>query len=232
MKRFYEAAAAAESDDGHVVTLDGRPIRSPVRNRLILPSRGLAEAIAAEWAAQGEKVDFAAMPLTRLAGIAVDDVADRPEAVVDAIAAYGATDLTCYRAEVPPDLAARQHRHWQPLLDWIATRHGVALAAAAGVTPLGQPGESLAALRRAVAVGGPFVLTGVHAATACCGSVVIALALRDGEVDADAAWAAAQVDEDYQIEKWGEDEEAAERRRNIRADLDAAARLLELCAAG
>jgi chaperone required for assembly of F1-ATPase len=232
MKRFYEKAAADETDDGHVVTLDGRPIQSPARNRLVLPNRGFAEAVAAEWAAQGKKVDFAAMPLMRLAGIAVDDVAHRTGAVVAAIAAYGDTDLTCYRAEAPPDLAARQHRHWQPLLDWIAARHGVALTTVVGVTPIRQPDASLDALRRAVATDDPFVLSGVHAATACCGSVVIAVALRDGEIDADAAWAAAQVDEDYQIETWGVDDEAAERRRNIRADLEATARLLELCAAG
>jgi len=232
VKRFYEEAAAAESDDGHVVTLDGRPIQSPARNRLVLPNRRLAEAVAAEWAAQVEKVDFAAMPLMRLVGIAVDDVAGRPEAVVDVIAAYGVTDLTCYRAEAPPDLVARQHRHWQPLLDWIGACHGVSLVAAAGVTPIRQPEPSLAALRRAVAVDDPFVLAGVHAATVCCGSVVIALALRDSEIDADGAWTAAQVDEDYQVEIWGTDEEAAERRRNVRADLDAAVRLLDFCAAG
>jgi len=168
----------------------------------------------------------------RLAGIAIDDTATRPAAVVEAIAAYGATDLTCYRAESPPDLAARQQLRWQPLLDWAADRHGVALAVAVGVTPIRQPDESLAALRRAVAVDGPFRLSGLYAATACCGSVVIALALRDGEIDVDAAWSAAQLDEDFQIEKWGEDEEAADRRRNLRTDLDAAARLLELCAAG
>ena len=160
MKRFYEEAAVAEADDGYVVTLDGRPIQSPARNRLVLPGRGLAEEVAAEWAAQGEKVDFAAMPLMRLVGVAVDDVAGRPDAVVEAIAAYGATDLTCYRAEAPSDLAARQHRYWQPLLDWIAARHGVALVAAAGVTPLRQPEASLAALRRAIAVTDPFVLAG------------------------------------------------------------------------
>ncbi len=232
MKRFYDKVDVAGSNDGHIVTLDGRPIHSPSHNPLILPSHELAEAVAAEWAAQEEKVNLAAMPLMRLAGIAIDDTATRPAAVVEAIAAYGATDLTCYRAESPPDLAARQHRQWQPLLDWAADRHGAALVVAVGVTPVRQPDESLAALRRAVAVDGPFRLSGLYAATACCGSVVIALALRDGEIDLDAAWSAAQLDEDYQIEKWGEDEEAAERRRNLRADLDAAARLLELCAAG
>jgi len=232
VKRFYNAAGADEAEDGYVVTLDGRPIQSPARNGLVLPRRRLAEAVAAEWAAQGEKVDFVAMPLMRLVGIAVDDIAKRSEAAIEAIVAYGSTDLTCYRAAGPADLVARQHRHWQPLLDWIADRHGVGLRTAVGITPLRQSNESLVALRRTVAMADPFVLTGVHAATACCGSVVIALALRDGVVDAETAWAAAQVDEDYQTEKWGEDAEAAERRRNIRTDLDGAARLLELCAAG
>ncbi|MCP4327344.1 MAG: ATPase [Alphaproteobacteria bacterium] len=232
MRRFYKTATVAEDDGVFAVALDGRTIQSPARNRFVVPSRALAEAIADEWRCQDEEIDFYLMPLMRLAGIAIDDVSPRLDSAIDDIIDYGHTDLTCYRADSPADLVDRQHHQWQPLLDWIGQNHGVRFLPTTGVTPVPQPEQSLAALRKAIATTDPFIVAGLNAATKACGSVVIALALRDRRIDAETAWEAAQLDENFQIEKWGVDDEAAERRASIRADLGTAARFLELCTSG
>ncbi len=228
MKRFYKEVATCRGKAGFSVLLDGKPIRSPARNRIVLPTAAMADVVVEEWRQQVDEIDFASMPLLRLVNITVDDVATRPQEIIDAMVAYGDTDLTCYRAEQPADLAARQHRTWQPLLDWIADRHDVILDVTAGIAPLRQSARSLAALRMAVTTEDPYQLTGTHAATKICGSVVIALAFRDREIGVDAAWDAAHLDEMYQVERWGEDQEAADRRRHMRAELDAADHILRL----
>src|SRR5690606_24662614 len=195
MKRFYKEVAVADTDQGYAVMLDGRPVRTPARKPLSLSSRALAEAIAAEWRAQGDRVDPASMPLTRLATTAIDLAAARRPAIVDEIAAYAATDLLCYRADSPAELAARQHTAWQPLLDWVAVRHGAQLAVTAGVVPRPQPSEALAALRRTVEAQDDLALVALHAATVAAGSLVLALALLDRRIDAAEAFALSQLDE-------------------------------------
>lgn len=233
--RFYRAAEIVSANDGsgggHGIALDGRPLRTPMGATLLLPSRTLAEAVAAEWQAQGEKVVPATMPMTRLANSAIDRVAPRRDAVIDDIAGYGHADLLCHRAEAPRALAERQAAAWEPLLAWMTARCGARLCVTAGVMPLTQAEEDLAALRAAVAAHDSFALAGLHQVVTLTGSVVIALALAEGRLTADQAWAAARIDEDFQIAHWGEDAEAAARAARMRAELGEALRFLRLARA-
>ncbi len=236
-KRFYERAAAEpcppsrgdrRGGDGFRVVLDGRPIVTPAKADMVLPSLTLAEAVAAEWQAQGAEVEVRSLALTGLVWTAIDRVGSGRARVVEEVAAYAAHDLVCYRAEAPAELAARQQAVWQPLLDWAALSFDAPLAVTAGVVPIAQPPEALAALRQAVAGKSDLELTALSAAVTASGSLVIGLTLGAGRIDATAAFEAAQLDESYQIERWGEDPEAARRRAAIKADLDAAARLFAL----
>jgi chaperone required for assembly of F1-ATPase len=219
VKRFYKTVAVAPAESGFAVMLDGRPVRTPARKPLAVASRALAEAIAAEWDAQSERVEPATMPLTRLASTALDLVAARRPDIVGEVAGYAGTDLLCYRAEAPADLVARQQAAWQPLLDWAAKRHSAALAVTSGILPKPQPPEATAALRHAVEAQDDLALVALHAATAATGSLIVALALLDGRIDAAEAFDIAQLDETYQIERWGEDAEATRRRKALRDDL-------------
>src|SRR5271166_5192157 len=228
MKRFYRKAEPVQRAGGHGITLDGKPIRTPGKRDLIVPNGALAAAIAEEWNAQQGEVRAATMPLTRLATTTVDRVATQRDAVIRQTANYAATDLVCYRATHPPALAARQQAVWQPLIDWAVLRYDAPLSVTTGVIPASQPAASLAAFTIAVAGHDDFSLTALHTATAACGSLVIALALLEGRLDAVEAFAASQLDESFQIEAWGEDAEQAERRTALAAELAAAARFLEL----
>jgi chaperone required for assembly of F1-ATPase len=227
MKRFYKTAGTVPAAGGRGVALDGRLVKSPGKRDLVVPSAALAAAVAAEWDAQQGEIRWETMPLTRLAGAAVDGSAQR-EAIVHQVAHYAGTDLVCYRASHPPALVARQHVVWQPLIDWAAERYGAPLMVTRGVIPAIQPAASLAAFAAAVAVHDDYALTALHAATAACGSLVIALALLEGRVDAGEAFAASQLDESFQIEAWGEDVEEAQRRAALAADIAAAARFVRL----
>ena len=227
-KRFYKNSGIEAIGADYRVCLDGRSVKTPGRAELLLPSRALADAIAGEWAAQGESIDLAVMPLTVLAWAAIDRVRpDRARAIAET-AAYGGHDLVCYRAEGPVDLAARQHAVWQPLLDWAVQELNAPLTVTAGVVSVVQPEAALAALRQAVEAKSDFELVALGAAVKGAGSLVIGLALCAGHIDAAAAFDAAQLDETYQMERWGEDSEAARRQAAIRGDLDAAALLVEL----
>jgi chaperone required for assembly of F1-ATPase len=228
MKRVYATVATRPVDRGWVVALDGKPMRTPAKNELVLPSEALAAAIAAEWDAQREEIRPATMPLTRLAATAIDRTAAQRDLIVTETANYADTDLVCYRADHPPALAARQQAVWQKLIDWARLRYDAALAVTSGIVPARQPPATLAAFAAVVTAQNDFRLTALHALTASCGSLVIALALLEGRLDADSAFAASQLDETFQIEAWGEESEAAARRRNIAADIAAAARFLEL----
>ncbi len=236
-KRFYERAAAEScppsrgdrrGGDGFRVVLDGRPIKTPAKADMVLPSLALADALAAEWQAQGAEVEVRSLALTGLVWTAIDRVGPGRAGVVEEVAAYAAHDLVCYRAEAPAELAARQQAVWQPLLDWAALGFDARLAVTVGVVPIAQPPEALAALRAVVAATGDLELTALNAAVTAAGSLVIGLALGAGRIDAAAAFEAAQLDESYQIERWGEDPEAARRRAAIHADLEAAERLMVL----
>jgi chaperone required for assembly of F1-ATPase len=228
MKRVYRSVETRAVKGGWGVTLDGRPLRTPAKRDLRVPSERLATAIAAEWDAQAPEINPETMPLTRLAATAIDRTGEKRAEIVAEIAAYAGTDLVCYRAEHPPSLAARQEATWQPLLDWAAGRYDAGLAVTAGVLPLAQSPASLKAYASAVAALDDFCLTALQAATAACGSLIIALALYEGRIDADTAFAASQLDETFQIEAWGEDAEATQRRALLAADITAAAQFLEL----
>ena len=227
-KRFYERAAVVEEDGGFAVTLDARPLRMPGGAPLRVPSRCLAEAIAAEWQAQGADIRPEALPFTRLANTALDGGTPRRARVVEHTVAYAATDLLCYRAGNPPELARRQHGEWQPLLDWAERHHGAALAVTEGIAPIDQPPAALAALRRAVEALDDMELAALASLTAACGSLVVALAVAAGRLGAGEAYALSQLDETYQIEKWGADAEAVARRDRLCAEIAAAAAFLEL----
>jgi chaperone required for assembly of F1-ATPase len=229
MKRVYKKAATRPAEGGGWgIALDSRPMRTPGKNDLVLPTEGLAAAIAAEWDAQQDEVRPHSMPLTRLAATAIDRTRPLRERVIAETANYAGTDLVCYRADHPPELAARQQSVWQPLLDWAMLRYDAALTVTSGVIPTSQSPTALRAFTGAVAALDNFRLTALHTLTAACGSLVIALALFEGRLDADAAFAASQLDETFQIEAWGEDSEAAERRRALAADIAAAARFIRL----
>lgn len=230
MKRFYKTVNVVPAGGGFGIALDGKPIKSPAKAEFVLPSRALAEAVAAEWEAQAEDVVPSAMPLMQLAATAIDKVAPNRELIIDTIAPYGGTDLLCYRAEAPATLAERQAAAWQPLLDWAMTAHDAPLTATSGIVHQAQPESSLAALRAAVAAQDDWRLTALHQATALTGSLVLGLALLAGRIDADEAFELAELDASFQIERWGEDAEAAVRRATLRAELQAAARLVELAA--
>ena len=228
MKRLYKEAVAVAVAGGYGIALDGKPLLTPAKRPLVLPAMPLAEAIAAEWQAQGDTIDPLAMPQMRLASIAIDLVMPRREEVLAELGKYAGTDLVCYRAEHPPELVARQHSVWQPLVDWATLRFDAPLAVTAGIVPVAQPPATLHAFAAALADYDPLRLTALHAATAACGSLVIALALIEGRLDAEAAFAAAQLDESFQIEQWGEDAEQTARRANLRKDIAAIAQLVDL----
>lgn len=229
MKRFYKAAGvAAVEGGGFQVQLDGRPIRSPAKAALTFPTRALAEAVAAEWDAQGETVHPHTMPLMQLASTAVDLVPAKRGEIIEAVAAYAETDLVCYRAEHPQPLVERQTRLWQPLLDWVALRHDAALVVCHGLMPRPQPPAALRALRAVVEGCDDWGLAALQTVTGACGSLVVALALLEGRISPDEAFDAAQLDETYQIEHWGEDTEATKRRTNLRADINDCRRFMDL----
>jgi chaperone required for assembly of F1-ATPase len=184
--------------------------------------------VAAEWEAQQSEIRRKAMPLTRLAGATIDRSAGQRDAVVRQVAHYAGTDLVCYRATHPPALAARQQAVWQPLIDWAVERYNAPLTVTTGVIPANQPAASLAAFTMVVAGHDDFSLTALHTATAACGSLVIALALLEGRLDAGEAFAASQLDESFQIGAWGEDKEQAEWRAALAADIAASARFISL----
>ncbi|WP_298370401.1 ATP12 family protein [Azospirillum sp.] len=220
MKRFYTAAGvAAAPAGGFQVELDGRPIRSPAKAALVFPSEALARGVAAEWDAQGDKVDPHAMPLMQLSSTAVDLVPVKRGEIIDAVAAYAETDLVCYHAEHPQTLVERQARVWQPLLDWVALQHDAPLQVCHGLMPKPQPPEALRALRAVVEARDDWELVALQTVTGACGSLVVALALLEGRISPDEAFEAAQLDETYQIEHWGEDSESTKRRVNLRADI-------------
>ncbi len=227
-KRFYKLVGTQSEDGGFVVILDGRHLRSPSGAALLAPTLQLAEGIAEEWDAQGETIDAQSMPLMRLMSTAVDRVPAARGQLVDQVTAYAATDLMCYWADQPADLALRQKKVWQTLLDWADRTYGARLRVTTGIVPVKQPEDALAALRRPVEETSDFELTALSSATAAASSLVVGLAMLAEEIDADAAFEAAELDSSFQIERWGEDIEAAQRRERLRADFKVVERFLEL----
>lgn len=228
MKRFYKEAAVVPAEGGWTVALDGKPIRTPAKGPLTLPTRRLAEAVAAEWAAQQDEIRPDDMPMMRLASIALDVVARRRDLVVAEVAKYAETDLVCYRAPDQPGLAQRQQAVWQKLIDWATLEYDAPLAITAGIVPVAQPPSTLKALAKAVGAYDTMELTALHAATTACGSLVIGLALVEAQLEGEEAFAASQLDETFQIEQWGEDEIQTRRRAALKRDIEAAARFRHL----
>lgn len=227
-KRFYkDVGIAAQDGGGFAVLLDGRSVRTPARRPLVLPSAMLADDVADEWRAQGERIDPATMPLTRLVNTVLDGIADDPSPVRDDLAQYAETDLLFYRAGAPDRLVERQKEGWDPVLGWMEALLGVRFVLGEGVMHVAQPDTAVRAVRdRLTSRQDPFALAALHQITTLTGSAILALAVADARLDEEDAWRLAHIDEDWNRELWGEDEEATARRDARFAEMRAAARVL------
>ncbi len=229
MKRFYKKAEAGSLDSGFTVLLDGRPIKTPAKAALIVPTERLASEIAGEWDAQKDKIDPASMPCMQYAATAIDRVTTQRAAVIDEITAYGGTDLVCYRASYPDILVRKQADAWDPLLSWLEERHDVVLATTTGLSHVKQNDLMLGRFRRIVASLSDLQLAAFHTIVSLTGSLVVSLAVMDGRLDADEAFEISELDETHVIEEWGEDAESALRRKNNKQSLNAAVQFFNLC---
>jgi chaperone required for assembly of F1-ATPase len=236
VKRFWDTVAVVRDGGEHRILLDGKPIHLPNGGVLRVGPPALAAAIGEEWelagGAKGGTMSFADTPLTRIAGTARERIAAEPAPTADAIARYGETDLLCYRAEIPRALAERQLRLWQPWLDWAALTFDAPLRVTTGVVPIRQHRDSINALRRVVGGYDPYMLAGLGIAVPVLGSLVLGLALAEGQLDAAEAYALGALDELFQAEQWGEDEEAAARREMVAAEVMLADRFMRLARLG
>jgi len=226
-KRFYKEVSTDRTDEGYRILIDGRPVRTPVKKLLAVPSQAIADRLKAEWNGQGEEIDPATMPVTRLVNTAIDGVAGNFDAVFDEIVRFAGTDMLCYRADSPAGLVERQREGWDPILRWAAEAKGARFILVEGVMHQEQPARAIEAF--ASALSGwrdPLALACLHTVTTLTGSALLALALAEGVIDAETAWTLAHVDEDWQIEQWGTDEEAFRRRELRRAEMDVAAAVL------
>ncbi len=228
IKRFYEQVYAGEVDDGFAVRLDGKPIKTPGGKDFVVPTEALAGAIAEEWRQQGELIEPDAMPLTRYANTVIDRVTPRHDAVAAELAKFAGHDLLCYREDVTTELMRRQADAWDPWIAWAADRYGVELDVAQGLTPIEQPPETLERFAQAIKAFDAHRLAVLHTGITITGSAVLGLAFVEGALSAVDAFAAARVDEIFQAERWGRDEEAEARDARRLADLEAAERYLRL----
>ena len=229
-KRFYSEVSLVGGEGAYALALDGRPVKTPAKRAFAVPIRPIAEALAEEWRAQGEVIEPASMPLTRLANSIVDGVADAPGKVAADVANYIACDLLFYRASTPEGLVGRQQAAWNPLIAWADTSLGARFVTVEGMAHVAQPDAALAAARAAIVAqtgGSIWRLGALHSVTTLTGSALIALALAHGRLGAEEAWAAAHVDEDWNMEQWGKDAQALDRRAFRFAEMLAAARVLE-----
>jgi chaperone required for assembly of F1-ATPase len=227
-KRFYKDVAVKDEGSRVAFLFDGKPGRTPGKAPLSVPTMALAEAIAAEWRAQGERIDPRTMPLTKLANSAIDGIEGRAEAVIDDIMAHARADLLCYRASGPQELLVEQARHWDPVVAWAKEALDAPLSLARGIVHVTQPEASMAAIRERLEGLDAFGLAGLHVMTSLTGSALLALAVALKRLTPDEAWKSAHVDEDWQIHQWGEDAEAKDRRAARKRDFDAAARAFAL----
>ncbi len=222
-KRFYKDVTISEADTGFEVLLDGRSVKTPGRVAVTMPTQAAAQLVADEWSSIEDEINPLKMPATRLANTAVDGVANEAQAVMEDIVRYASSDLLCYRADSPEGLVEAQRNHWDPILDWMDQDVGARFELAEGIMHITQPKDAIAAFgARLKAHEEPFKLACLHTFTSLSGSAMIALALAEGHLDAESAWNAAHVDEDFNIGQWGEDYEAAERRKQRLIDFNAA----------
>jgi len=227
-KRFYKQAGMTGDAPPYAVALDGRLVKTPARRPLALPDREMAAAVVAEWERQGDEIDPSTMPLTRLANTALDRVAANEARIIAEITDYAGSDLVCYRAGEPAGLVEREVRHWDPVLAWARDYLGHPFFAVVGVMHQPQPEPTLRAVSEHLGARDAFQLTALHNLASLTGSALLALSLEAAFLDADAAWAAAHVDEDWQIEQWGADAAAEVRRVARRAEFDATIEFLRL----
>jgi len=227
-RRFYKSVGVEPGDDGCLVMLDGRPVKTPGKATVALATPPLAEAVAAEWDAQDEKINPHSMPLTQIACTAIDKVTPNRAEIRDQMVRFANADLLCYRVEIPEDLAQRQYDTWQPVLDWLADAQGIALATSTALIAEDQDPESLRAAMVAVDALDDHELAAMAVLTQALGSFALAMAVVHGHMDWEAAAGASQLDEKFQSELWGEDREAVQRLRALRDDIAAAARYLTL----
>ncbi|MEM7069047.1 MAG: ATP12 family protein [Pseudomonadota bacterium] len=222
-KRFYKEVTTRAEDGGFSVLLDGKPVKTPGKQSLLLPGEASAKLVADEWQALEDEINPLLMPSTRLANTAVDGVANEMQAVMEDIVRYASSDLLVYRADAPQGLVENQQSHWDPLLDWLSETFGAHFETGQGIMYITQPREAVGAFGKQLEThADPFKLACIHTFTSLSGSAIIALALAEQKIDEEQAWAAAHVDEDWNNSQWGEDFEAAQRRNQRWTDFEAA----------
>ena len=207
-KRFWKATAAVETEGGYKIELDGRPVKTPAKTLLVVPTAEMAAAVASEWDAQKDLIDPLTMPVTRGANAALDKVAIQRDEVIEMLAAYGDTDLLCYRAAGPEELITRQAVEWDPLLAWARKTYGVIMKTGEGVMHIAQDPRNLVRFTAELSKMTPFQIAAAHDLISLSGSMVIALAVIEKHLKVERGWAVSRIDEEWQFEKWGEDEDA------------------------
>ena len=222
-KRFWTDVSVVSTADGFAIKLDGRPVKTPAKTPLVVPSIEMAESIAAEWRAVDEKIDPEVMPFTRSANAALDKVSTQFTEVAEMLAAYGGSDLLCYRATTPAALVERQEQAWDPILDWAFETFGARLTTTAGIMPIAQGADSIEALSKPLFDSTPFQLTALHDLVSLSGSLVLALKVTQGNLPPETAWSLSRIDETWQAEQWGVDEEAEQLAQVKRLAFDHAA---------
>ena len=227
-RRFYEHVAVSACEDGYAITLDERSVNTPGGTKLILPGEALANAVAGEWEVQGEMITPESMPFMGLSSTAIDRVGPRRSEIDVQVIKYAESDLLCYRADSPPELVARQAEKWHPLIGWAEDIYDVEFVVTTGINPVLQPQPTLRAMEKALGVLDDFELTALATVTELTGSLVLGLALLAGRIGADQAFNLSQLDEMFQAETWGEDQEAAARRGTILEDIHSASNFLSL----
>ncbi|MGA1834998.1 ATP12 family chaperone protein [Rhizobium wenxiniae] len=227
-KRFYTEVSIVESEGGHAVHLDGRPVKTPAKAALAVPTSQLAELLRDEWANQVEVIDPRTMPVTRLINTAIDGVAVEAQAVFEDILRFSSSDMLCYRAESPENLVLRQRQQWDPILDWAANQYGARFELIEGVMPKEQPRDATAAFSSALRkYDTPIELAVLHTVTTLTGSAILALAFAESHLAAEDIWQLAHLEEDWTAEHWGEDAEAQNRREKRHAEFQAAVAVFE-----
>lgn len=211
-RRFYQLVTVAEDAGAFAIRLDNRPLKTPMKNAVKVPSRKLAEASAEEWQSQEETIDIEDMLITKFINTAIDRVAPRKQIIVDEITSFAATDLVCYRADQPETLITQEAKHWDPVLAWAKNHHGLVFKTTSGISHVQQEAETLQQFSDLINRHDPFALTAIHNLTTITGSALLTLALVEGALEPETVWLAAHIDEDFQIERWGEDGEARRRR--------------------
>lgn len=227
-KRFYKDVTVASVDAGHAVLLDGRQVRTPAKSLLVVPTRAVADLLAAEWDAQKDVIDPGTMPVTRLANTAIDGIAKDERAVFNDILKFSGTDMLCYRAGEPEGLVARQTERWDPIIAWAAETLNARFILVEGIMHQEQPRAAINGVAQALRnYATPLGLACLHTITSLTGSALLAIAFAEERITADEAWSLAHLDEDWQIEHWGTDEEAFQRRETRWLDMQAATATLD-----